>query len=313
MTGASASASPAASMTGAPIRRFAPAKINLSLKVLGRRDDGYHLVDSLVGFADVGDWVTAAPSDRLTLEIVGPQAGGLAGADPSENLALRAAAALRRLTGSEAGAALTLEKHLPVASGIGGGSADAAAALRAVTALWGVEPPTDALAALALELGADVPVCLAGKPARMTGIGERLDALAPLPSGPPAGLALLNPGVATPTGAVFAALSGRFSAAAPAPAALGPTAADLAAALRPLGNDLTAPAIATTPVIEEALAALNAAPAVRYAALSGSGATCFALFDDRAAAAAAADALAAAHPGWWVAAGVLSPDGGAAP
>ncbi|MCR9220081.1 MAG: 4-(cytidine 5'-diphospho)-2-C-methyl-D-erythritol kinase [Alphaproteobacteria bacterium] len=300
-------------MSGPPIRRFAPAKINLSLKVLGRRADGYHLLDSLVAFADIGDWVTAAPSDRLTLEIVGPQAAGLVGADPSDNLVLRAAAALRRLAGVEAGAALTLEKRLPVASGIGGGSADAAAALRALTALWGIDPPAERLAALALDLGADVPVCLTGRPARMTGIGGRLETVAPLPSDPPAGLVLLNPGVATPTGAVFAALAGRFSAAPDAPAALGPTAADLATALKPLGNDLTAPAIATTPVIAETLAALDAAPAARYAALSGSGATCFALFDDRAAAAAAADALAAAHPGWWVAAGVLSPDGGAAP
>lgn len=293
------------SKSAVPVRRFAPAKVNLSLKVLGRRADGYHLLDSLVAFADIGDWVTAAPGDDLSLSIDGPRAGDLAGLDPKDNLVLRAAEALRGLCGVEVGAHLTLEKHLPAAGGIGGGSSDAAAALRALTALWGVAPDPAALRALALDLGADVPVCLAAAPARMGGIGEEL---APMGSIAAAGIALVNPGVPTPTGEVFKALAGRFSAPAEPPGPLGPDPRDLAAAVTALGNDLAAPAIDCTPDVGAVLDALRAAPECLAAAMSGSGATCFALTEDRAAAERTAARLRAAAPtGWWIAPGALLP------
>ena len=150
----------------------APAKVNLYLHLTGRRDDGYHLLDSLVVFAGIGDTLSAAPAETLSLHVAGPFAAGLAG-EP-DNLVLRAARALAAEAGVTAGAHLVLDKHLPVASGIGGGSADAAAALRLLCRLWRLAPQPAALARLAAGLGADVPVCLAGRAARMGGIGERL-------------------------------------------------------------------------------------------------------------------------------------------
>ncbi len=291
----------------APLTAVAPAKLNLTLSVVGRRDDGYHLLDSLVAFADIGDRLTAEPADFLSLEIAGPQAAALAGAAPSDNLVLRAARALAEAAGATAGARLVLEKHLPVASGIGGGSADAGAALRLLVRLWGVDLPAARLEEIALDLGADVPVCLASRPAWMGGIGEELAPVADLPTDPPPGVVLVNPGMATPTGAVFRALGGRFSEAPARPARLGPALGDLVAAIRPLGNDLAAPAREVTPEIDPVLAALEDLEDTRYAALSGSGATCFALFDDRAAAEAAAERVRETAPaGWWIAAGALS-------
>ncbi len=178
------------------IEAFAPAKINLTLHVTARRADGYHLLDSLVAFADIGDRVTVAPADDVTLHITGPFASDLtAGPD---NLVLRAAA----LFASGKGARITLDKHLPVASGIGGGSADAAATLVALAQLWDRPVPRNAV-----SLGADVPACLDGRALRLTGVGERLEPLShPLPA---ASLVLVNPGVAVPTPAVFQALERR--------------------------------------------------------------------------------------------------------
>lgn len=267
---------------------FAPAKVNLTLHVTGRRADGYHRLDSLVAFAGVGDRVTAAPAPALALAVTGPQSGALGAGD--DNLVLRAA----RAFGPPAGAAITLEKRLPVASGLGGGSADAAAALRALAALWRVPLP-DADAVLAL--GADVPVCLAGRSARMTGAGEGLSPVA-LPGG---WLVLVNPGVGVPTGAVFAALDGAFGA--PMPRALPRLAgvADLAAFLATMRNDLAAPAAALAPAIPRVTGALAAQPGCLVARMSGSGATCWGLFADPGRAAAAAAALRRAEPGWWVA------------
>ena len=168
----------------------APAKVNLYLHLTGRRDDGYHLLDSLVVFAGIGDTLSAAPAETLSLQVTGPFAAGLAG-EP-DNLVLRAARALAAAAGVAAGAHLVLDKHLPVASGIGGGSADAAAALRLLCRLWRVTPQPAALARLAAGLGADVPVCLAGHAARMGGIGERLE---PAPVLPACGIVLVNPGI----------------------------------------------------------------------------------------------------------------------
>jgi 4-diphosphocytidyl-2-C-methyl-D-erythritol kinase len=274
---------------------FAPAKVNLTLHVTGRRADGYHDLDSLVVFVDAGDRVVAAPAPMLRLTIDGPQAAGLS--DGDDNLVLRAA----RLIGGPA-AAIRLQKVLPVASGIGGGSADAAATLKALAALGPLAlPRPEAL----LHLGADVPVCLHGRPCRMTGSGG---SLAPLPGPlPPAVLVLANAGVSLATSAVFAALDRRDRA--PMPPVL-PLLRDfdaLAGFLAAQRNDLEPPAMALAPVIADTRAALAAQPGCRLARMSGSGATCFGLFADATAASRAARTLARAQPGWWVQTAAITP------
>ena len=272
------------------LEAFAPAKVNLFLHVVGRRADGYHLLDSLAVFASVGDRLEARPAGAIGLELTAA-ASGLP--DGDGNLVLRAARALAGAAGVSAGAALRLEKVLPVASGLGGGSADAAAALRVLMRLWGVVLPARQLADMALMLGADVPVCLDSRPARMGGVGE---VLAPAPALPELGLVLVNPGVPVATAAVFAARAGGFSAPAALPAGW-TSAAALAGDLARLSNDLEAPAIALAPPIGVVLAALRALPGCLLARMSGSGATCFGLFAGAAMASAAATILA--RPGWW--------------
>lgn len=272
---------------------LARAKVNLALHVVGRRADGYHLLDSLVVFAGVGDRITAAPAQGLRLSVTGPKGVGLT-AD-QDNLCLRAA---RLMAGP--GALITLDKRLPVASGIGGGSADAAATLQVLARLWDCPLPD---AAGVLSLGADVPVCLAGRPARMEGVGEVLSPLPPLPA---AWLVLVNPGVAVPTPAVFRALERRDNAPLPADLPRLATAAELAAFLQMQRNDLEAPATLLAPVIGQARAALSAQPGCLMARMSGSGATCFGLFPTEATATAAAAALRRAQPGWWVEAAELA-------
>jgi 4-diphosphocytidyl-2-C-methyl-D-erythritol kinase len=268
------------------VEAFAPAKVNLALHVTGRRPDGYHLLDSLVAFADIGDRLRASPSSDLSLRVTGPRAQGVPRDD--SNLVLRAA----RLAGVT-GAAIILDKHLPAAGGIGGGSSDAAALLRAVAEGWGY--PMPGLAELT-ALGADMPVCVAARSARMQGIGE---AVTPVDM-PALAAVLVNPGVAVSTARVFAARDGRAD---PPMAAL-PETGDAAVWLDWIAaqrNDLEDPARALAPEIATVCAALLQAGA-RIARMSGSGATCFGLFADRAAATAAAAALSARHPGWWVAA-----------
>ncbi len=266
----------------------ARAKVNLALHVTGRRADGYHLLDSLVVFAGTGDVLTARVADALTLDIGGPRGAGLS--TGPENLVLRAARAFP----AGRGAAVRLEKHLPVASGIGGGSADAAATLRLLARLWGVALPDPAAV---LALGADVPVCLAGQTARMSGIGETVAPLdAPLPR---AWLVLANPGAELSTPAVFRTLERRDNPAMPDLPPL-PDAMALAAFLHTCRNDLEPPARAVCPAIAPVLAALAAQPGCLIARMSGSGATCFGLFATRAQARAAAANLTRAEPGWWV-------------
>jgi 4-diphosphocytidyl-2-C-methyl-D-erythritol kinase len=273
---------------------LARAKVNLYLHVTGRRADGYHLLDSLIVFADTGDEIALAPADRLSLAIDGPFAVGLE-AGPG-NLVLRAAGALQELTGARAGAAIRLTKNLPIASGIGGGSADAAATLAGLCGLWDVAPGRAALLRLAAQLGADVPVCLDGLPSFVGGIGEDL---APARGLPPSWLLLANPRVPTPTPAVFKARQGAFSKAArwgEPPRDF----AEFAARLRNCGNDLTEAAISVTPVIRNVLVALAGLPGCVLARLSGSGATCFGLFADEVSARAAEVELRATQPGGWV-------------
>lgn len=277
---------------GAEITESAPAKVNLYLHVTGRRSDGYHLLDSLIVFADLCDTVTAAPAERLSLTLAGPFADALDGAD---NLVTRAARALAAHAGRPPRAALRLVKHVPVAAGLGGGSSDAAAALRALIRLWDLSIEADELERLALELGADVPVCLGRRATVVGGVGE---VLTPLDRAPPCHLVLANPRVSLSTAEVFAAFSGPAGAAAPP---FRPT-ADLINALRVRRNDLEAPARRRAPVIGSVLAALDGLPGCRLARMSGSGPTCFALFDTADEASAGAHALAAAHAEWWVAA-----------
>ncbi len=269
----------------------APAKINLFLHVTGKRADGFHLLDSLVVFAGVGDRLHAEPSDGLSLQVTGPFAARLDG--ESDNLVLRAARALADAAGIAPNAALMLEKNLPVASGIGGGSADAAAALRLLSRLWGVSLDPAVMHTLAAHLGADVPVCLMGRPSQMRGIGEQLD---PAPSLPQCGLVLVNPGVALGTAEVFRTRQSGFSQPVHLPAGW-ESAAAMANNLGALTNDLQPPAIALRPVIGEVLTALAMRPGCLLARMSGSGATCFGLFADPDQ--AALEAASLARPGWW--------------
>ncbi|MCC7273583.1 MAG: 4-(cytidine 5'-diphospho)-2-C-methyl-D-erythritol kinase [Alphaproteobacteria bacterium] len=271
------------------VRERAPAKVNLYLRVVGRRADGYHLLDSLVAFTALGDTVEVRPAPGMSLALAGPFAAAVPADD--DNLVLRAAASLQAAAGVDAGAAIRLVKRIPVAAGLGGGSADAAAALRALRRLWRVDPALD-MGPLAAALGADVPMCLAGVPARVGGVGEIVTPTGPLPA---KAILLANPGVPLATPAVFRARSGAFAAAAPPDD-------DPVGAIAREGNDLTAAAITLVPAIADVLAALAAAGGCRVARMSGSGATCFGLFDDPRDAGRAARRLRRRHPGWWIAA-----------
>jgi len=276
---------------------FAPAKVNLYLHVTGRRPDGYHLLDSLIVFAAIGDNLEFDPSPALHLAINGPHAASL-GVGPG-NLVVKAAQLLADAAGSAGkGATITLDKRLPVSAGIGGGSADAAATLRGLSRLWRLDDPFPRIAGLAGRLGADVPVCLAGKPAVVGGIGE---ILTPAPPLPPFWLLLVNPGFGLATADVFRARAGAFSVADPltAPPA---DAAALAAALASRRNDLTEAAIDLVPEIRLVLSKIADQPGCLIARMSGSGATCFGLFAEERPARQAAGSLAGANPRWWVAA-----------
>lgn len=306
-----------------PVRvEQAPAKLNLYLHVVGKRADGYHELDSLVAFADIADTVTVRPGiARVALRgadlppagprlvISGPFGPTLMAEDPAGNLVLRAAHALAACLGVPAEALLTLEKALPIASGIGGGSADAAAALRGLASLWGVEPGDARLFGVAASLGADVPVCLAGRPCFFGGVGEKLDEAPALPE---THVVLVNPGVPVPTPAVFRARTGDFSQPARFTQAPG-SAAELAALLAERRNDLTDPALTVAPVIADTLGAIGRTDGCLLARLSGSGATCFGLYASAENARRAADAIAADAPRWWVKAARLLPPAAGAP
>lgn len=267
----------------------APAKLNLCLHVTGRRADGYHLLDSLVVFADVADRVFAQPARGLSLVVAGPEGAGLQ-AD-ADNLVLRAA---RMMDATDV--ALVLDKCLPVASGIGGGSADAAATLRLLHRMTGVDlPPMSQI----LRLGADVPVCLAGRPARMTGIGE---IVTPLPILPPLACVLVNPRLPVPTPQVFSALQSRDNPAlADPPPRVFASAESLCAWLDAHSrNDLVTPAREVAPILSDVQSALATTQDCLLARMSGSGGTHFGLYATLEAATKAAATLRAQHPFWWV-------------
>lgn len=284
------------------IREFAPAKVNLALHVLGRRDDGYHELDSIVAFADVGDRLEVgacreASAAPVTMQVAGSFAAQL---PPStDNIIARAHEAV-------AGWALTqgltlspvrvaLEKNLPVSSGIGGGSADAAAVLRACFRLLGKSPEPEVAAHLALSLGADVPVCVEGKACRMQGVGEKITPIAGFKALP---AVLVNPGIAVPTADIFR----RMGLAKGETHRAGIAASDTLLTWR---NDMSEAAIALAPGIADVLAHLKRASGMITARMSGSGATCFGIFETATAAKKAAQVISAAQPAWWCVAATL--------
>jgi 4-diphosphocytidyl-2-C-methyl-D-erythritol kinase len=279
-----------------PFAELAAAKVNLDLWVVGRRADGYHELDSLVVFAPPCDRLRFEAGGELTLAVAGPFAAALAG-EP-DNLVLRAARRLAERVGRAAKARITLDKRIPIAAGLGGGSADAAATLRGLNRLWRLGLTAAELVPLATGLGADVPVCLASRPARMQGIGDRLEPIAGLPE---LTMLLVNPRQPVATATVFAGLAGPFGP----PPELGPPPGErglLLDWLHARANHLEAPARRLLPAIGAVLDALGSQPGCALARMSGSGATCFGLFEEHDALAPAAAALARAHPEWWVAA-----------
>jgi 4-diphosphocytidyl-2-C-methyl-D-erythritol kinase len=271
-----------------PFALKAPAKVNLALHVLGRRADGYHDLDSIVAFADVGDELAFRPSDQFSLTASGPFAAALpAAADNMIGKACRGAAEIAARRGRPIpAAAVHLTKNLPVASGIGGGSANAAAAMHGFLKLAGIEGLDDEIMAAALTLGADVPVCLLGKACRMQGVGERI---LPLEDFKPLHAMLVNPGVAVSTAEVFRqlGLAPGQSYAAPIADVTDPSS---------WRNDLAAPAIALSPVIGDVISTLGRHPGITRVFMSGSGATCVALYDIE---------CGKLDPAWWSARTVL--------
>lgn len=275
------------------LSEFAPAKINLFLHVLGRRADGYHLIESLVSFADIGDRLTLEPGPGLALNVAGPFGDGLGG--EADNLVLKAARAFAAHIPRAVLGHFHLVKTLPVASGIGGGSSDAAAALRLLAQANGIAQNDPRLFDCAALIGADVPVCLAAKPRLMRGIGHELGPALATRAMP---ALLVNPGIAVETRAVFSALGLQPGERATPDMGAGE------AGFQPLlgtRNDLAAPAGRIAPEIGEVLAALWAQEGCVFARMSGSGATCFGLFEEEAAARVTAEVLGRAHSGWWVA------------
>ncbi|KRS13925.1 4-diphosphocytidyl-2C-methyl-D-erythritol kinase [Roseovarius atlanticus] len=263
---------------------FAPAKINLTLHITGQRDDGMHLLDSLVMFADVGDHLTVALSDTPRLSVTGPMARGVP--EDESNLVLRAA----QLMGVSAD--ITLDKQLPHAAGVGGGSSDAAATLRVLSRLIDTPIPDDVT-----PLGADVPICLGNGAARMQGIGEKIVAAHDLPC---LHAVLINPGVPMRTFDVFAALVQKNNTPMPGevPANLG--AIEFIDWLRGMRNDLEYPAIAMAPAISQVLGALSVTAGCRLARMTGSGSSCFGLYTGEETARAAEGRLKEENPGWWI-------------
>ncbi|MGA0561901.1 4-(cytidine 5'-diphospho)-2-C-methyl-D-erythritol kinase [Ancylobacter sp. VNQ12] len=279
----------------------APAKVNLTLRVLGRRADGYHELSSVVAFAGTGDRLSLTPGGELALALAGPGAPVLA--DDDNNLVLRAARELdRRVPGLVAGR-FGLDKRLPIAAGIGGGSSDAAAALRLLARANHIAPDDPRLHEAALATGSDVPACLYGRSCLMAGRGE---AITPLDL-PRFGAVLVNPRVPIPTAEVFRALAlapgARLADASAVPAFA--SRAAMVAWLIGQPNDLEPPAHRLAPVLDEVAAALRATPGVLLARMSGSGATLFALYEDCRAAARAAKQVAGSHPAWWVKSTIL--------
>jgi len=277
------------------IETFAPAKINLYLHVTGRREDGYHYLDSLVVFTNIGDALRLEPLDTFAFAIEGPLAAELAPFDPEDNLAVRAARMLAAALNKPLTGKLTLTKNLPIASGIGGGSTDAAGALRIMASHYGLAPDAALLHEIASSLGQDIPCCISARTCAFRGIGNVTD---PGPKLPLTHMVLVNPGQGLSTPSVFKNRLGPFTPAAPFDKAP-ETTEELAAMLAARTNSLTDSAIALCPVIAEVLAAIQEQEGCLLSRMSGSGATCFGLFADRSSAKKAAAKLYDIHPTWW--------------
>lgn len=274
------------------VEEFAPAKINLALHVTGLRSDGYHLLETIVAFADVGDRLTVQDAQSDAFTICGPFAPALSG--DSGNLVLDARDAMRSDAKSSRPVSIQLEKNLPVSSGIGGGSADAAACLRALRRLWSL-PHSDAeLADMGVALGADVPMCLTSKPLFASGIGDEIEPVSEMPTMP---LVMVNPNLAVSTPEVFKRLTHKTNPGITLPA--GGSGDDWIAALKSMRNDLEAAAEAVLPAVSECRSALSDSGAL-IARMSGSGATCFGIYGDGQKAADAADTIRSTHPTWYV-------------
>lgn len=278
-----------------PLVLAAPAKVNLFLHVGARRADGYHDLESLVAFTAFGDEISLAGDDGISLSLSGPFGAQLTG--EKENLALKAAQLLSAKFGTAQGVRIGLCKNLPIASGLGGGSADAAAVLRGLVRLWQIDSGRKVLTETAESLGADVPVCVANETSWMEGKGERVRALPALPR---AGVLLVNPGVQVSTAQVFAALASRSGTGMPPPQSPFADVHALVRFLRGTENDLQRPAQTMAPVIANVLKELDDLPGALFARMSGSGASCFALFADEGGAVTAAQLLRTSHPDWWI-------------
>ena len=271
----------------------APAKVNLYLHVTGRRPDGYHLLDSLFVFTTDGDVIRVCDDEKLSLKITGAYAGALAG--ENDNIVLKAARMLAQAGGVSPNAGITLEKNLPVASGIGGGSADAAATLKALSQLWRLNVPADELQKIALNLGADVPSCLASEAVQVSGIG---DVLTPAPRLPELFILLVNPNKPVSTPAVFKSRRPVFSEAAPFTRDVAGF-DEFISALEQRRNDLCEAACRLEPDVGKVLQSLSGEPHCRLARMSGSGGTCFGLFSSFSDAAACCEKIRSIHPEWW--------------
>jgi 4-diphosphocytidyl-2-C-methyl-D-erythritol kinase len=281
---------------------FAPAKLNLYLHITGRRADGYHDLDSLVAFAGIGDKIRLEPANEFAFVMEGAQAGFLRNEPMESNLVVKAARSLAKLCDKPLDVKMTLLKLLPVASGIGGGSSDAAAALRALAAHWGLPPNDERLYQAAAEHGQDVPVCLKIENNYITATGTRS-----APALPKVGVILINPKKPLPTPTVYKTFrDGGYDFSPPMPLTETPRDTNaLIAALRQRGNDLYLPALRLMPEIEQIINALEMTEGCLLARMSGSGATCFGLYEQQAIAQKAALTLRDSHPGWWVEASSL--------
>lgn len=293
-------------MSNAPasLKIFAPAKINLYLHVTGRRDDGYHTLDSLVGFADIGDLLVLSPATALSFEITGPFAAAFSESETratpdSSNLVIKAIWGLAELIDQPPAFHIVLEKNLPMGAGLGGGSADAAAILRLLCRYWNVPDTLAGLGSLMLSLGADMPVCFAGNATHVRGIGEQL---APGPALPETPVVLIHPGKACNTGEIFLRFQGPFGEPVTLPGQI-PDIDTLCDFLAHTENMLSAAAIKTVPAIQDVLNALGAQGGCRIARMSGSGSACFGIFESDSAARQAVEQLSRENPDWWVQAG----------
>ena len=275
------------------VTRLAPAKVNLALHVTGRRPDGYHLLDSIAVFADIGDRIEIEPAERLDLSVSGRFAVHAPG-DPTD-LAWRAASSFFEHTGLPPRAAIQVEKNIPAGAGLGGGSADAAAVLLALNEVFGTKVRAEELRAVGITLGADVPMCLAGCALRAGGIGEDISSLKGFPALP---MVLVWPGRPVSTAEVFRSLVRRDNSPLSDPPPMR-TPTEVASWLTACRNDLELPALAIAPEIGQALAALRATDGCLHARMSGSGSSCFGLYAEPAAALAAAKVIGRKQPDWW--------------